>query len=123
MGGPPTPGTGWAAGVERLAMLIEEPPPPPRPIAIVPIGEAMGERAIAVAQRLRGAGFVADLGYSGNVGKRLKRANKIGARAAVLLGEDELARDAATVRDLDTGDQVEVPLSDLVEHLARYQKP
>ena len=86
MGGPPTPGTGWAAGVERLAMLIEEPLSPPRPIAIVPIGEAMGERAIAVSQRLRGAGFAADLGYSGNVGKRLKRANKIGARAAVLLG-------------------------------------
>ncbi len=123
MGGPPTPGTGWAAGVERLAMLIEEPLSPPRPIAIVPIGEAMGERAIAVSQRLRGAGFAADLGYSGNVGKRLKRANKIGARAAVLLGGDELARDAATVRDLDTGEQVEVPLSDLVEHLARYQKP
>ena len=122
MGGPPTPGTGWAAGVERLAMLAEEPPPPPRPIAIVPICEDMGERAIAVAQRLRGAGFAADLGYSGNVGKRLKRANKIGACAAVLLGEDELARDAATVRDLDTGEQVEVPLSALEDHLARYSR-
>ena len=122
MGGPPTPGTGWAAGVERLAMLIVEPPPPPRPIAVVPIGEDMGERAIAVAQRLRGAGFATDLGYSGNVGKRLKRANKIGACAAVLLGDDELARDAATVRDLDTGEQVEVPLSALEDHLARYRQ-
>ena len=121
MGGPETPGTGWAAGVERLAMLAEEPPPPPRPIAVVPIGEAMGERAIAVARRVRDAGLAADLGYSGNVGKRLKRANKIGARAAVLLGEDELARDAATVRDLDTGDQVEVALSALEDHLARYR--
>ena len=122
MGGPETPGTGWAAGVERLAMLAEEPPPPPRPIAVVPIGEAMGDRAIAVAQRIRAAGLAADLGYSGNVGKRLKRANKIGARAAVLLGEDELARDAATVRDLDTGDQVEVALSELENHLARYRE-
>ena len=123
MGGPETPGTGWAAGVERLAMLAAEPPPPLRPIAIVPIGEAMEERAIAVARRIRDAGLAADLGYSGNLGKRLKRANKIGARAAVLLGEDEAARDAATVRDLDTGEQVEVPLAALEDHLARYRQP
>ena len=123
MGGPETPGTGWAAGVERLAMLAAEPPPPLRPIAIVPIGEAMEERAIAVARRIRDAGLAADLGYSGNLGKRLKRANKIGARAAVLLGEDEAARDAATVRDLDTGEQVEVPLAALEDHLARNRQP
>ena len=40
MGGPAMPGVGWAAGIERLAMLIDEPPAPPRPIALVPIGEA-----------------------------------------------------------------------------------
>src|SRR5690242_10979007 len=40
MGGPAMPGVGWAAGIERLAMLIDEPPGPPRPIAVVPIGEA-----------------------------------------------------------------------------------
>ncbi len=44
MGGPALPGVGWAAGIERLSMLIAEPPAPPRPVAIIPIGEA-GERA------------------------------------------------------------------------------
>ena len=39
MGGPAMPGVGWAAGIERLAMLIDEPPPPARPVALVPIGE------------------------------------------------------------------------------------
>jgi histidyl-tRNA synthetase len=121
MGGPETPGVGWAAGIERLAMLIAEPPGLARPIAVVPVGEAAEFPALRLAEALRRAGFVIDQGYSGNVGRRLKRANKIAARAAILLGEDELKRDAATVRDLDSGEQVSVPLVSLEDHLARFR--
>ena len=121
MGGPDTPGVGWAAGIERLAMLISEPPPVPRPVVVVPVGEK-GERVAAQGARdLRRAGFHVDLGYSGNVSRRMKRANKIHARVAVLIGEDELAREVATVRDLDGGSQSEVPLSQLAERLAPYR--
>jgi histidyl-tRNA synthetase len=121
MGGPETPGVGWAAGIERLAMLIAEPPGPARPVAIVPVGEAAELPALRLAEDLRRAGFAVDHGYSGNVGRRLKRANKVTARIAVLLGDDELKRDAATVRDLDSGDQVSVPLASLKDHLARFR--
>ena len=121
MGGPDTPGVGWAAGIERLAMLTAEPPPVPRPVVVVPVGE-QGERVAArVARDLRRAGFHVDLGYSGNVSRRMKRANKIHARVAVLIGEDELAREVASVRDLDGGSQSEVPLSQLAERLAPYR--
>jgi histidyl-tRNA synthetase len=121
MGGPETPGVGWAAGIERLAMLIAEPPGLARPIAIVPVGEAAELPALRLAEDLRRAGFTVDHGYSGNVGRRLKRANKVAARIAILLGDDELERDAATVRDLDSGDQVSVPLASLKDHLARVR--
>ncbi len=121
MGGPPTPATGWAAGVERLALLVEAPDAPARPIAVVPIGEDQAEAALVLTERLRRAGYTVDFSYSGNVAKRMKRANKIGARAAVVLGEDERARDAATVRDMESGEQVEVPLASLEDHLARYR--
>ncbi len=121
MGGSAVPGTGWAAGVERLAMLIEEPDKPPRPIAVVPVGEVASPPALALTQRLRRAGFAVDMGYSGNMSKRMKRANKLNASAAVLLGEDELARDAATVRDMDSGEQMEVPMGSLEDHLGRYR--
>lgn len=121
LGGPPTPGIGWAAGIERLAMLVREVPPPPRPIAVVPVQREQVPAALELTQRLRAAGLVVDLGYSGNLGKRMKRANKIHARATVLIGEDELARDAATVRDMDTGDQDEVPLPSLPEWLGRFR--
>ena len=121
MGGPPTPGTGWAAGVERLAMLIDEPLQSVRPVAIIPIGEAAAIEALVLAQTLRCGGFTVELGYSGNLGRRMSRANKLGAIAIVILGEDELARGAASVRDMDTGEQVEVPLKSLETHLAAYR--
>ncbi len=121
IGGPPTPGVGWAAGVERLTMLLAEEPPAPRPLAVVPVGPEAQDRALSLTQSLRRAGFLVDLGFAGNLGKRMKRANKLGARAAVILGEDELAQNAATVRDLESGAQELVALDALVDHLARYR--
>ncbi len=66
-------------------------------------------------------GYHVDLGYSGNLKKRMKRADNINAIAVIILGEDELARNAATVRDMQNGEQAEVPLSELREHLAKYR--
>ena len=117
MGGPAMAGVGWAAGIERLAMLIGEPPAPPRPVALVPIGEEAEALAVRLAEDLRDAGLVVDLGYAGNLGRRMRRADRIGARAAVLLGDDELALGAATVRDLDSGAQSAVAFDALAAHL------
>ncbi|MGH6948337.1 MAG: histidine--tRNA ligase [Kiloniellales bacterium] len=121
MGGAPTAGIGWAAGVERLAMLLKETPAAPRPIAIVPIGVEAEREALLLAERLRRGGFTVELTYSGNLGKRMKRANKIGARAAILLGGEELASRSAMVRDLDSGAQEQVPLDALADRLARHR--
>lgn len=121
MGGPPTPGVGWAAGVERLAMMIEAPQGRPRPIAMVPLGEEAEAMALSLTQRLRHNGISIELGYSGNMKKRMKRANNVNALACVILGEDEMAKDVATVKNMETGEQVEVPLASLEDHLAKYR--
>ncbi|HEX7005562.1 MAG TPA: histidine--tRNA ligase [Alphaproteobacteria bacterium] len=121
MGGPPTPGIGWAGGIERLAMLVGDPPPAPRPIAVVPIGEAAETTALVIAARLRRAGYCVDLGFKGNLKRRLKQANKVGAVAALLLGDDELKRKVATLRDMTSGTQVDVPLDSLETALAGYR--
>jgi histidyl-tRNA synthetase len=113
MGGPAMPGVGWAAGIERLAMLIAEPATTARPIALVPLGEAAEQVALKLAEQLRDTGLAVDLGYSGNLARRMRRADRIGARAAVLIGDNELAQGAATVRDFDSGAQELVPLADL----------
>ena len=122
MGGPTMPGVGWAAGIERLALLIAEPPPPKRPIALVPVGEQGEALALTIAEVLRGQGFSVDLGYSGNLSRRMRRANRVNARVAVLIGDDEVARNVVTLRDFDSGEQAEVPivastLPELVEKL------
>jgi histidyl-tRNA synthetase len=119
MGGPATPGIGWAAGIERLSMLFQDEIPLRRPLAVIPMG--VSEAAVGLTQRLRQAGFAVELGYSGNMKKRLARANKVNARAAVILGEEEWSRQAVAVRDLDTGEQEEVPLAVLEERLSRFQ--
>lgn len=121
MGGPSTPGIGWAGGIERLAMLADAPTAPRRALAVIPVGDAAHGPALQLAERLRGAGFTVDLGYSGNLGKRMKRANKIGARAALILGEDELARSSVTLRDLDSGEQETLALAGLEERLDRFR--
>ncbi len=117
MGGRQTPGTGWAAGVERLALLTGEADTAKRPVAVVPVGKDAEAAALDLTQNLRRAGIAVDLGYSGNMSKRMKRADKVNARWAVLLGDDELARGAATLRDMDSGAQSEVSLDQVAEHL------
>jgi histidyl-tRNA synthetase len=122
MGGPALSGVGWAAGIERLAMLIAEPPMPPRPIAVVPIGEAAEGAALTLAEVLRNNGYSVDLGYSGNVARRMRRANNVSARVAVLIGEEEIARNVVALRDLDSGEQTEVPMDPSLSELrARLQ--
>jgi histidyl-tRNA synthetase len=121
MGGPSTAGIGWAAGVERLALLVKDVPAAPRPIAIVPVGEQGEAKALTLAEDLRRQGLAIELGYRGNVSRRLKQANKLNARAAILIGDDELKRNAATIRDLDSGEQAEVPLESLKDRLAQFR--
>lgn len=120
MGGPETAGIGWAGGIERLSMLTDEPDPAPRPIALVPVGAEAEIETLALADRLRRAGLVIELGYRGSLRRRLSRADRLNACAAVILGEDELAREVATVRDLDSGEQEEVALSALAGRLAQF---
>ena len=108
MGGPDQPGVGWAAGVERLSMLAEPPPPLPRPIAIVPIGAEAEAEALALADRLRRAGVSVEHAFRGKPAQRLKRADRAGARFALFLGDDELARGVVKLRDLDSGVEEDV---------------
>ncbi len=118
MGGPPTPSVGWAGGVDRLAMLLDATPPAPRPVAVIPTGEGAEAAALDAATALRRAGIATEIAYKGNLKRRMERANRIGARAAVIIGDAEIASGTAQVKDLDTGTQETVALVDLPARLA-----
>jgi histidyl-tRNA synthetase len=117
MGGPTTPAVGWAAGIERLAMLMETAPAAPAPVAVIPIGEAAETMAIEIMQSLRNNGIRAEMAYRGNVKRRMERANRTGARAAVILGDDDIAKGVAQVKDLTTGAQDAVPFAAIPSRL------
>ena len=80
MGGPELPGVGWAAGIERWRCCWIRHPKRSAPVAIVPIGPEAEQAALGISAELRRAGIVVELGYRGNVSKRMKDANKL-ARA------------------------------------------
>jgi histidyl-tRNA synthetase len=117
LGGPPTAGIGWAGGIERLMMLANEPAASPRPVVIAPLGVTAEARALGIARTLRKAGIAVEQDYRGNMKRRMQRANKLNARAAIIIGDDELAKGVVQLKDLDSQDQREVPLDELLEAL------
>ena len=121
MGGPETPGVGWAAGVERLSLLVNRDIFAKRPIVVIPVGQSEESDALILTEKLRKNGYRVDLGYSGNIKKRIKRANDQNAIAAIFIGEHETTREIVRLKDMDSGDQKEVPL-DLLEHQLKIYK-
>ena len=120
MGGNPVHGVGWAAGIERLALMLTRAPTAPRPLVVVPIGEAQSDPAYALVQSLRRWGWRAEIGFGGNVKKRMRRADRLAAQAVLLLGEEEAERGGVTLRDLDSGEQEFVAEADLQARLKRF---
>ncbi|WP_426255354.1 histidine--tRNA ligase [Sphingomonas sp. DC2300-3] len=117
LGGAPTAGVGWAAGVERLAMLLDEPAKATVDAVIVPMGAAAETRALGLLADLRRGGVAVDMAYKGKMKQRLAKADALGARYALILGDDELAAGVVAVKDLVTGDQRKVAFADVAEAL------
>ncbi|MBR1904663.1 MAG: histidine--tRNA ligase [Alphaproteobacteria bacterium] len=117
MGGGDVAGIGWACGVERLSMLLEQGTEHARPVAVIPVGDDMQDAALKVTHQLRLAGFCVEQSYGGNMKKRLIKANKANASYAVILGPDELAIGVVTLKNLDNGEQKTVAAADLIKEI------
>lgn len=122
LGGRPTPGFGWAMGLERLLLVVPEEALTPRrgaDLFIVSLGDECRRVGRRLAGELRRAGLRVLYDTRGRaLGGQMKRAGRSGARWALFLGEEELAGGEGRLKDLATGDQDSVPLDDL-ELLAR----
>lgn len=107
MGGPEVPGIGWAAGVERLALMTadEKKETAKSTVAVIPLGEAARFEAMKLSQEIRNSAIAAEMIVHHNIGKALKKADASGARFAALLGEDEIARAQISLKDLREGSQ------------------
>lgn len=119
LGGPPTPGVGFAAGIERIVMImkhqgIEVPPLEGPKVFVAFTGEALKKEAVKLTSRLRRSG----IGATHALGDRslkaqLKRADKAGVLYTVIVGEEEFAQGKVALRSMKDGTQVEVQIDDL----------
>lgn len=120
LGGPPLPAIGFALGLDRILLALDpaEASSSATQVYVVTLGEAATKRGLKIATDLRAAGVGAEFDVMGRGMKgQMKDADRSGARFAVILGDDELAGDAATVKDLASGEQDSVPLASLAETL------
>jgi histidyl-tRNA synthetase len=127
MGGPATPGIGFGSGIERLVHALEAASVTPAPrrldaFVIDGLGDAGGTKATVLVSELREEGLGADRAFGGrSVSAQWKVADRSGARFALMLGRDEATRDAVAVKDLESGEQVEVPQSSLATWLQDHR--
>jgi len=129
LGGPPDPGIGFAVGVERVVQLLPDAGPAaagerrPR-VFLVPLGEAALARVLPVATALRARGVVVEVGHGDRkLGRELERAGKLGVSRAVIVGDAELERGEALVKEMQSGAQRPVKLAGLVEELLALGGP
>ena len=106
LGGPHTPAVGWAAGIERLAMLIEAPWKESPEFVFIPIGENADSVCNKLLNEFRRHGACSDMAYRGNLKKRMQRADAAGASYVVIVGDDEVANNEVTIRSLRSGEQI-----------------
>ena len=124
LGGPDTPGTGGSLGIERILLLLPGASSAARirrlDVAVTIMGDEFAGRAFALAAEARGAGLRSSiyLGGSRKLGRQLKWASDQGARWALIYGRSEQETGTVTVRDMDTGEQAEVPAGELPSYLA-----
>jgi histidyl-tRNA synthetase len=117
LGGPATAGFGWAGGIERL-MLLTDPNmfiENKKVIAIIPADETADDYCLKLTQQLRERGHTCELVVgNGNVGKKMKRANKINADYAFIAGGKEISEKIVAVKNLKTGDQKDISINKVI---------
>lgn len=117
LGGPDVPGVGWAAGVERLSLLVKEMggqgAKACAPVVIIPVGEEQRQAAMKLCQGLREQEVVCEFVEKAGIGKSLKKADQLGAEIALLIGEEEVKHRTVTVKRLKTGEQETVSEQEL----------
>ncbi|MBM7569557.1 histidine--tRNA ligase [Aquibacillus albus] len=125
LGGPQTPGIGFALSVERLLMAIEAegvqlPIESNVDCYFVSLGQRASDEAVRLTYELRKAGVQVDKDYQDKKFKaQFKAADRLNSKYVVVLGEDELANNIVNIKEMETGEQVEVAINELVPYLQK----
>lgn len=126
LGGPDLPGTGFAIGMERLILLLDDKTGSERDarrLFVASLGSEAQEKGFQLVQELRLGNLFAEMDYeSRSLKAQMRRADKLGVSHVLILGEDELAKGAAILRSMENSTQEEIPLEGIVEQLLQRLK-
>jgi histidyl-tRNA synthetase len=123
LGGKPTPAVGFAAGIERMIISIDQqkvewPVEKGLDIFVAKVNEKNKDTAFRLLQKIRNTGLSADMDYSGgSLKSQMRIANKIGARYTVIVGEVELSKNMVILRNMQTKEQKEVKIDNIINEL------
>lgn len=126
LGGPETPAIGWGLGLERLVILLEKLEPKKQgnlDFYVVSRGDRPAAQALKLAQLLRQQGFSAELDLSGSAfGKQFKRADRSGAVACLILGDEEAQNETVQLKWMQSGEQGAIAQADLLKDPAELRQ-
>jgi histidyl-tRNA synthetase len=123
IGGPETPGIGFALSIERLLAALDAegitlPISEDIDCYVVAVGEKAKDESVLLVHELRKAGIVADKDYQDRkIKAQLKSADRLNAKFVAILGDDELVKEVINIKEMSTGEQTEVPLHSVVDYL------
>lgn len=121
LGGPDLPGTGFAIGMERLILLLDEKAGVGEDslrLFVACLGDEAQRKGFQLVQELRLRNFFAEMDYEfRSLKAQMRRADKLGVTHVLILGEDELAKGVAMLRNMAASTQEEIPLEEIVETL------
>ena len=118
LGGPDVPGVGWAAGVERLALMIESKFINKIEVVLMGQSESFNYLLLPILKKLTQNGIKSEIIYTGNMSKKFKRANKLKASYAIILGEEEVSKKVLKFKDLTSGKEELLKLSEVLLKVA-----
>ncbi len=124
LGGKPTPAVGFAAGIERMIIVMNQqkigwPKNKGLDIFVAKVSEINTDIAFKLLQKIRNAGFSADMNYSAkSLKSQMRIAHKIGAKYTMIIGEEELSKNMVTLRNMKTKEQKEVEIDNLINELS-----
>lgn len=113
MGGPETSGIGWAAGLERLALVADVSLPQSDLVGVVDMTGTEDKHLLQLSEQIRDLGYEVYYSLTGNFSKQLKKCESKGCKRVVIFGPDEIKNQTVQIKDLTTGEQKTLPLKDL----------
>jgi histidyl-tRNA synthetase len=121
LGGLDLPGVGWAAGIERLALMLDNKYNNYPDVVLMGLSDNFNMFLLPIIQQLISSGIKTETLYTGSVSKKFKRANKLNASFVIIIGEDEVNKNVIKLKNLKSGDQENITLNEAIKKINKIK--